>query len=173
MRPKGCIKAREGMKRFSFRLERLLEIRKDREEEAKIELAKASGAYQLEVNKKINMQDTLRNLRTELSRREHLSIEELKEYDKLSQDTDLAFLVLDREIDAKRKVMEQKLAVYTKLKQERRAVEILKEKAWEKYQIEEKRQEQQVLDEIGQNIHRKNKGDRENSDNQNEGSSEI
>ncbi|OHD55927.1 MAG: flagellar export protein FliJ [Spirochaetes bacterium GWF1_51_8] len=161
------------MKRFSFRLQRLLDIRKDREEEAKIELAKASGAYQLEVNKKLGMFETLRELRSSLSARGNLTLAELQEYDRLSQDTDLAVLVLDKEIEAKKLIMEEKLVIYTKLKQERRAVEILKEKALEKYREEEKREEQQVLDEMGQNIHRKNQADRKNSENQNEGFSEV
>lgn len=47
------------MKKFDFKLQKLLEIRQDKEEQEKIELGKASGAYQFEVNKKVKILDRL------------------------------------------------------------------------------------------------------------------
>lgn len=140
------------MKKFSFRLQRLLEIREKKEEEARIRLAKVSGEYQKVVNQKTALQDQVRETRHRLSSSGTHSLAELQAYDRLQQETDLAILELDKEIVLRKKAMDEQLAVYTELKKDRRAVEILREKALARYEEEARKAEQQDLDEIGKNL---------------------
>ena len=142
------------MKKFTFKLQRLLEIRERLEEEARVELAKASGDYQIVLNRKNKAIQSVQHARSESETK--LSFENLRNYDLLQQETDRAILEIDKELEGKREIMEQKKAVYVKKKQDKRAVEILKEKALARYQEEESREEQKNLDEIGKNVFLKN-----------------
>lgn len=138
------------MKRFSFKLQRLLEIREKKEEEAKVELSKASGAYQYEIQRKQKVLSTIDDYRHEIaSSHAQLDIRKLRHYDQYIKASDFAVLELDKLIEEKRQIMEKYLARYTEAKRDRRAVEILKEKALERYNDEQKKEEQAESDEIG------------------------
>ncbi len=143
------------MKKFTFKLQRLLEIREKKEEEARIALAKVSGEYQKVVNEKAHALDQVSQTRKRLSKDKDkkLTLQALQAYDRLSQDVDLAVVELDRQIAARKKIMDEKLAIYTKKKQDKRAVEILKEKALARYEEETQRTEQKEMDEIAKNIY--------------------
>lgn len=155
------------MKRFQFRLQKLLEIRQKKEDREKIELAKASGAYQLEVNKKQKVLNMLNNYRGQLGKNKKLTLRELQEYDRLVSNSDAALGIIEEEIARKKEIMNTHIERYAKLKQERMAVEKLKERAWKRYQEEEKREQQRMLDEIGQNIYLRNKDKVSNSEDNN------
>jgi flagellar FliJ protein len=139
------------MKKFSFRLQRLLDIRQKLEDEQKIVLAKASGDYQLEVNKKNRILETVSHFRDSIKGKPP-DINELRAFDKLLTDSDAAIRVIEIEMEKKRKIMEKELAKYTKLKQDKRAVEILKEKALNEHREAQKREENMEIDEIGKNV---------------------
>lgn len=148
------------MKKFEFKLQRLLEIRQRQEDEQKIELAKASGAYQLEVNKKTQILDNIHELRQKIKSSGKMSLDTMRAYDILVQNSDTAIREVELEMEKKRLVMEQELKKYTKLKQKRRAVEILKEKAQKKYDTKAQREEINTLDEIGKNIYLQQNSDK-------------
>ncbi len=149
------------MKKFQFKLQRLLEIREKKEEEARIDLAKVSGEYQKVVNEKTGILDQIRETRHRLSTNPQRDLNELRAYDRLQQDADSAIIELDKEIAARKKVMDAKLAVYTEKKKDRRAVEILREKAYARYEEENRKMEQNEMDEIGKNIYLKQQQDQQ------------
>jgi flagellar FliJ protein len=155
-----------ALKRFEFKLQKLLEIRQKREDQEKIELSKASGAYQFVLNKK---EKVLANIRTTLEslgkNKRRLNLKELQNYDRLVKDSDLAIRRLEVEIEKKRKIMQEHLDIYAALKRDRRAVEILREKALKKYDEDSNKEEQILIDETGQELFLRNKDNRRSSDN--------
>ena len=134
------------MKRFSFRLEKLLDYRKFREKEAEVNLGKANAArdaIQLELDS-----IALKRVRTAAERRQGLSIPELLAIEHYitrldtSRDTLLERLVL-AEMD-----VEKAREKYIQATRERRVLSKLREKKsdeWKKYVTEE---EAAVLDDI-------------------------
>lgn len=143
------------MKKFEFRLERLLDIRRKREEEEKIELAKASGAYQMEVNRKEKVLSTLREYRKDVMSGGKLDAGKLRSFDQWVKASDFALIDIEKAMEAKRVVMEEHVRKYTELKRDRRAVEILREKALAVWQEESRREETAELDETGTTLYRK------------------
>ncbi len=146
------------MKKFDFKLQKLLEIRQKKEDQERVELAKASGAYQFVLNKKekilSNVRITLDNLK---KNKNNLSLKELQDYDRLVRNSENSIRVIDVEIEAKRRVMQEHIDKYAALKRERRVVETLRDKALKKYEFESNREEQKETDEIGQDLFLRNK----------------
>ena len=146
------------MKKFDFKLQRLLEIRQKKEDQEKIELSRASGAYQFVLNKKekilSNVQVTLDNLKKNKAR---LTLRELQDYDRLIKNSETSVRMLEEEIEAKRKIMQEHIDKYAALKRDRRVVETLKDKALEKYEADAQMEEQKETDEIGQDLFLRNK----------------
>lgn len=140
------------MKRFEFRLQRLLEIRTDKEDQQKAVLAKASGEYQNALNEKSEILRHLDETR-QMIRSGQPSLSQLQNYDHLLQNSEYAIDELEKKIEDKRQKMEKELQKYTKLKQERMAVEKLREKAYDQYKYETEREETFTNDEIGKNIY--------------------
>lgn len=153
------------LKKFQFKLERLLEIRKDREEEQKIVLAKASGEYQKEVMRKQAVLDNVEGFRNQLKSIPNPGLSQYQAYDVMLQHSDAAIAEIDKEIEKRKRVMDREMEIYVKLKQDRRAVELLKEKRYKQYQEEAQKEEGAFLDEIGTNNYLKNKEAGKNTDN--------
>ena len=130
------------------------------------ELAKASGAYQFELQKKEKIQANVRQYLGNLSqKKDNLSLRELKAYDKLVKDSDVAVKQLEPVIEDKKKVMDKELTKYAETRRDKRAVEVLKDKAWSRYQEETGREEQNDMDEIGKDLFLKHKEARNPSEN--------
>lgn len=154
------------MKKFEFKLQRLLEIREKKEESQKAELAKASGAYQIELNKKLKILDNIDQARKKLTEnKKALTLDQLKAYDQLSVSGDLSIRALEPVIEQKRLRMEKEIERYTELKKERRTVEILKEKAHARWKAEADMEEVKVQDEIGKDQFLKRKEEERLTDN--------
>lgn len=144
------------MKKFQFRLQRLFEIRQEKEDQQKAILAKASGEYQRALNEKNDIlhhvDEARNNILSSQDDSGNLSLSQLRNFDKMLQDSEYVIDELEIKIDKKRQKMEKELQKYTKLKQDRMAVEKLKDKAYEQYQYETQREEIRTNDEIGKNI---------------------
>ncbi len=154
------------MRKFEFKLQKLLEIRQKKEDQEKIELAKASGAYQFELNKKEKILNGLNNLRQELVKNKNkLLLENLKSYDRFIRNSDLAINKLNVVIEEKRQIMQEHIEKYAALKRDKKAVGVLKDKAVKRYEEEANKEEQKDTDEIGKNLYIKNKGAGINSEN--------
>jgi flagellar FliJ protein len=146
------------VKKFDFKLQKLLEIRQKKEDQEKIELSRASGAYQFVLNKKekilSNVQVTLDNLK---KNKTGLTLRELQDYDRLIKNSETSVRMLEEEIEAKRKIMQEHIDKYAALKRDRRVVETLKDKALAKYESDAQMEEQKETDEIGQDLFLRNK----------------
>ncbi|MCX7882453.1 MAG: hypothetical protein N2314_04450 [Brevinematales bacterium] len=145
------------MKRFTFRLQKLLEIRQKKEDQQKIILAKASGEYQKELRKQQAIQEHEHTLREKVKQDQGKSdLSRLKWLDYYGWHSKKIEGDLNRHIEEKKQTMEKELALYTKMRQEKRAVEILREKAWQAHQEAVLKEEQHILDELSQIITHKN-----------------
>jgi flagellar protein FliJ len=153
------------MKKFKFKLQKLLDFNQQKEDQEKTELAKASMAYQTVLNKKTKLLDTVKNIRKELSGKKNLTLASLQNYDKMTNNTDQAVKALEPVIEEKKKIMQTHIQKFAELRREKRKVEIMKEKAYEQYKLETNREEQKVLDEIGKNIYLNHKEKPEKSEN--------
>jgi len=153
------------MKKFSFRLQKLLDIRQKKEDEQKVRLAKAIGDYQLEVKKKEKMLNNIKEYRKKLKTESNeITIDDLKYLDKLTINTYNALKKQDIIINEKKQKMDEQIDIYNKLKKEKKVVEKLKEIAIKKYNEESNKEEQLINDEIGKDRFIKSKGNINNTE---------
>jgi flagellar export protein FliJ len=110
--------------------------------------------------------DNVRTTLTALGKnKSKLNLKDLQAYDRMVKDADIAVKKLEDEIEEKRKIMQEHIDKYAALKRERRVVEILKEKAYKRYEEESSKDEQKLIDEIGKDQFVRNKENRITSDN--------
>ncbi len=154
------------MKKFKFNLQKLLEIRQKKEDLQKVNLAKASGEYQFELNKVEKIKNNVKEYKKfYLKNYSRLLVENLKLVDTFSNNAGKAIENLKPLIEEKKRKMEKELDIYNQLRRERRAVEILKEKEYKKYLDELGKEEQKNMDEVAKDIYLKNKAGGLNSEN--------
>jgi len=153
------------VKKFRFPLQRLLEIREKKENQQKIVLAKVSGEYQLEVQRREKFFGNVKRQRERLSQVEKMDLNSLRNYDRIDLDAREASNAMESIIEEKKQKMTEQMEKYVVLKRDRRAVELLKEKALKAYVEEENRVEQQKTNEIGQNIYLRHQAQKNDSDN--------
>jgi flagellar FliJ protein len=139
---------------FRFRLERVLDIRKRKEELIRAELAEAKLAREYEETVLLRLQEDLQRYLDDLRRRQkervlpwemlwyHLYLDNLKNQIR-NQKKRL------QELDEKIDQITQRLV---KASQDRRVLERLKERQYEEYLLEMERAEQAILDELGLNM---------------------
>ncbi len=152
------------MKKFQFPLQRLLEIREKKENQQKLILAKVSGEYQVEINRKQQFFDNVKNERQRLSESEQLDLNALRAYDQMDLAAVEASHAMEGTIEEKKKRMMQEMDLYVALKRDRRAVELLKEKAVKDYNEEQGRIEQQESNEIAKNVYLRRQANLSDSD---------
>jgi flagellar FliJ protein len=154
------------VKKFEFKLQKLLEIRQKKEDQERIELGKASGAYQYELGKKQKILDNIKKIRRNLSsEQKERSLFQLQSYDLLIRHSDDAITKLEVVIEEKRLIMQEHMDRYAELRKDRKVVETLKGKARKRYEEEIAKEEQKDLDEMGKNLYLKNKEVELNSEN--------
>lgn len=145
------------MKKFRFRLETLLKIRRMKEEEAQIFVAQATVRVQEEQallqeleNDKVGLIHHFRD-----SQRQVLTVETLKNYqlyfDKLTRDIHTQTLNVENAHLYRNECLDR----LSSATQERKVVEKLREKHLAEYQAETLKEEQQVLDELGLKTHQR------------------
>lgn len=139
------------MARFRYRMQNLLNIKEKLEAQAKNEYAQANMELAEEQEKLKRMHHhklLLEEESRELRRKETLSIRDIED-NKLSIE-----LMEDRMraqelvIQAAQRKVEQKRQVMTELMQERKTHEILKERAFEQFLMEEKAEESKQIDQL-------------------------
>lgn len=154
------------MKKFKFNLQKLLEIREKKEELQKVNLAKASGEYQLELNKVESIKNNVKIYKDLLIKKDgKLSIDNLRMLDYISTNAERAIKNLEPVIEEKKKKMEKEIEKYNQLRREKKVVELIKEKKYNQYLEEAEKEEQKIIDEIGKNTYIKNKAHNLNSEN--------
>ena len=145
---------------FKFNLEQILHYRNGLESQAQEELAKRNQAMEEEARRLAMMQEE------EVNVRGYCRLQEDREVDLTYLDQAHRYLnFLEGRIvqqaqekeKAREKVDEQREEL-RRCWQERRVMEILKEKAWDSYKHEEKRVERMVIDELTLNSFARNSG---------------
>jgi len=146
------------MKRFDFKLQKLLEIRQKKEDLQKIKLAKASGEYQFELSKIGKIKNNLKDFKKSIfSDRNKISSENLRLLGFLSNKAFVAIESLKPIIEDKKNKMDKELQIYLELKKQKRVVEVLKEKQYQQYLEESAKEEQKILDDVAKDVYLKNK----------------
>ncbi|MGC8764359.1 MAG: flagellar export protein FliJ [Brevinematia bacterium] len=154
------------MKRFKFNLEKLLEIRQKKEELQKANLAKASGAYQAELNKVEKIKNNVKEYKKYyIGEKKNLTVENLRFIENIVNNASKAIENLKPVIEEKKAKMEKELELYNQLRRDKRVVEILKEKSYKKYLEEAGREEQKNIDEIAKDTYIKSKANKITSEN--------
>ena len=131
--------------RFKFRLDKLLEIRKEREEESK-------RLFNEEQRKKLSMEEKLNTLNENYDKykgikpNEDLVFQKLKRYYILGLQEVIKHT--EEELIKQNTIVEKKRTELKQKQIERKTVEILKDKKYDEYIKEENRVEQNTIDEI-------------------------
>lgn len=139
------------MARFRYRMQNLLNIKEKLEAQAKNEYAQANMELAEEQEKLKRMHHhklLLEEESRELRRKETLSIRDIEDnklYIELMEDRMRAQELV---IQAAQRKVEQKRQVMTELMQERKTHEILKERAFEQFLMEEKAEESKQIDQL-------------------------
>jgi len=143
------------MKKFNFKLQRILDVREKLELEQKNILAKAASEYQQVVLKRDENIAKVGRSREEIysqMKTQTVSIQQLKTIDFLQNQVDQLSRSLVIQIEEKRKKMEQERVKYNKLVKDKKSIEILKEHEFKKYKITQQRSEVLEMDEIAKNF---------------------
>lgn len=140
---------------FNFRFEKILELKRKREDSLKSELASLNLKKVELLEEKERLSWELTSLKLELIERQGKGLvgEELKLY--LQFIDSLSFLInkTDKEIAELEERIKAKREELIEASKERKKFEKLKEKAFESYLEEELNKERAFLDEIGQNLY--------------------
>jgi flagellar FliJ protein len=142
------------MKRFKFPLERLLEIRRHKENLIKNELAKAQRKKVKLLQEKEELLNKYKQGLNELKIMEKENILSIQKFNNFQS----YFNFLKNETEKKDKIIklaDEEIAIISKklieARKERRIIERLKEKALKKYFYELQKEEQEFFDEVGMN----------------------
>ena len=143
------------MKKFNFKLQKILDIREKLELEQKNILTKAASEYQQVVSKRdenIAKVNQSREVLYSQMKAQTVSIQQLKTIDFLQGQVDQFSRSLAIPMEEKRKKMEQERVKYNKLVKDRKSMELLKEQEFKKYKIAQQRSETLEMDEIAKNF---------------------
>lgn len=138
------------MARFRFKLESVESVRRAREQEALRGLANAQRAFQAAVDRR---EAVHAKLQSALIEREQVASNGAMPRDLALAEIYVAgtkqrLLQSDHGIYKARKGIEKALRVYLQARRQTRAIEILREKAFADWKLEQRRREQKLLDDI-------------------------
>ena len=143
------------MKRFSFRFQRLLELKERKEDQRKAELGEVVAIFNREFDQLGDLKNTFGSYR----RASHAIPDQLLDASLMGVNASY-LLRLQREIGEQREhldriesLVEDKRGKLLEATRERKVYEILKERAEEEHKRESMRQERIQLDEIGEQLY--------------------
>ncbi|MDK2818205.1 MAG: hypothetical protein KFW21_02010 [Spirochaetota bacterium] len=143
------------MRKFNFKLQKILDIREKLELEQKNILTKAASEYQqLLLRKDDNIQKVILSreiIYSEMKTKE-VSIQSLRNLDHLQVQVNQLTRSLDPQIEEKFKKMEKERIKYNKLVKDKKSIEILKNNELKKYKIAQQRALVSDMDEIARNF---------------------
>ena len=143
------------MRKFNFKLQKILDIREKLELEQKNILAKAASEYQqivLKRDESIAKVEQSREVIYAQMKTQTVSIQQLQTIDFLQGQVNQLSRSLATPIEEKRKKMEQERVKYNKLVKDRKSMELLKDQELKKYKIAQQRIEVLEMDEIAKNF---------------------
>ncbi|MGL5255326.1 MAG: flagellar export protein FliJ [Brevinema sp.] len=139
------------MKKFQFRLQRILDLREKLEEEQKLKLAAAAAAYQELIQQQDRLYQYAKEARETSSQKMAaglVDIELLQRADQLFLEAQQLEIQQKPLIEQAQRRMEKERNEYFRLQRDKKAVELLREKRLKEYKQEELREETRILDEI-------------------------
>ncbi len=145
------------MRRFYFRLERILRYKRDIEEKIEREFQLKRAEYlkvwnQIrEMNNKLT--DFIREVKNQNKEKPYFTAEEARAVDSYILRLEVTIEKLKGILDEKKAEMEMIKEELNRAKRERRAIEILKERSYSRYLEEVKREEFYELDDISQKLY--------------------
>ncbi len=136
------------MPKFKFSLEKILELKKQKLEQAQIELSKAQKAYQEEVAREQKIRETIL-----LSKKQLFASGQIQGKEIFLTQQHLKGLEAELKICLQRQhILSQEITLWRqevlKRNKEKKVLENLKQKQWEKFIHEQKQKEQKELDEV-------------------------
>jgi flagellar FliJ protein len=149
------------MKKFTFRLQKLLDIKTAQERKIQHELS-------VEIGKQNVLKEKQQMLRAGVERQKELNhklmsekkstIDSLKQYHRYSTYADVVIKNSQKEIDAMQPAIDEIRSRLSEAVKERRSIEKLKDRKFEQWKYQVKREEEKELDEINMKIfHRQKK----------------
>lgn len=138
------------MQRFQFKLQRLLDYRKIREEQAQAEFVRATRVF-LHEQEKLNLmkevlEETMQGLETEQSKPSSPYM--LKLYQDYIDTTREGIRLQTAKVNAAAELRRKALKIFEEAARRRKAVDNLRDKRFQQYQEEVMREEQAFLDEL-------------------------
>lgn len=138
------------MKKFNFKFETVLKQRKMREEEALRVFGKAQRDLQTQKDELVALRESLEGA---LVRRESLgsqavAVHEFQLEENFIRGIKIRISKVELAIQRVSKSVEKALRVYLQARKQSRAIEILREKAYQEYRQERVKYEQKILDDI-------------------------
>ncbi|KUJ95639.1 MAG: Flagellar export protein FliJ [Desulfonauticus sp. 38_4375] len=136
------------MPKFKFSLEKILELKKQKLEQAQIELSKAQKAYQEEVAREQKIREAIL-----LSKKQLFASGQIQGKEIFLTQQHLKGLEAELKICLQRQhILSQEITLWRqevlKRNKEKKVLENLKQKQWEKFIHEQKQKEQKELDEV-------------------------
>ena len=136
--------------KFTFRLEKVLQIARQRERQKMLELATRSRELEELQSKKKALGTSIREMLMDQATTLKQGTQWLPfQVTKINIDLKAEFEI-DHQIEKKRREIETKRAEVMHLVRRRRALELVREKRFEQYRLDESRKEQKRLDETHQ-----------------------
>ena len=138
------------MKKFNFKFDRVLKVRKMKEDETLRTLSSAQGVYQEELNKKKYL---LSELQKSLGRREALGAEPVdivlfhSEQDYIDG-TKSRIIAAEQALYRANKMVERAMRDYFIARKKRKMIEVLYDKSLQLFRKEEARREQREMDDL-------------------------
>ena len=138
------------MARFQFRLQQYLGVKEQIEEQKELEYAHALRQVEEEKQRLRDMinqrQEAIENMRQMLQR--HISTVEIRRYNNTIERLKHHILVQEQRVKAAEKFAEEKRQELIQAMKERKALEIVRDKAHEEFMLEQNLAEQKLVDEL-------------------------
>lgn len=132
------------MKKFEFRLQKILDLRKKLEDAQRLKLAAAAAFY----NALLHRQEAPFARAAEERSAGGMDIAALRQADILYRKAEQTKAALQPEVDAAKLILDKEQEIYTKLHRATQSLAVLRKKHLEEYRKEELRQEIAEIDEI-------------------------
>lgn len=141
------------MKKFNFKLQKILEIREHLEKEQKSKLAQVATEYQKLISKQEQLAQKMALAREKLPIDSlSVNLSQLKFIDHFQDQVDSYNRGIQPQLTSIKEKLKQEQAKYNKLHQEKRAIEVLKESELKKYNYSLLKKESSQMDEIAKNL---------------------
>jgi flagellar FliJ protein len=145
------------MKKFVFKLQRVLDYKGIRENEEKAEYGKAFSEYENEKTTLNKLKNDILNIMNEKDKEEKMTIDKLKYYGDYLKFLEQKIEFQEQKVENARKYLEERRQKLVEISKEKKTFEKLKEKAKEDYNKETIREDDAFNDQI--NAYSSSKGE--------------